>query len=359
MMGRIWVHLKEWKKRRKIKYLLLTLYCQFIFTGAYPQEISEEYNILFYNVENLFDVQNDPETADDEFTPEGARRWTTRRFNRKIVNLAKVILNSSDWKPPQMIALCETENRDVIERLLSLPLLGNLHYNIIHKDSPDDRGIDVVFLYDTLVFHPLKSDWFPLINKEGALISTREIMYVSGIIDRSDTVHFFLNHWPSRYSGLLKSRGLRILAAKTLRSQVDRLISVYKNPKIIIMGDFNDQPEDISIREYLKAFPVTGACSTGIIFNLSAGWADGGTGTARYRSQWYLFDQIMVSGNLLDKQSGLFTDRGSAKIVKMPFLLEPDERYGGVKPVRTYHGYEYKGGFSDHLPVILQLRPVP
>jgi hypothetical protein len=355
----IWAHLKEWKKRKKIKYFLLTLYCYFIFSGAYPQDHPESYDIIFYNVENLFDVHDDPETSDDEFTPEGSRRWTAGRFNRKLINISKAVLNSSGWNPPQIIALCETENRYVLERLLSFSPLGNFNYNIIHKDSPDNRGIDVVFLYDPGIFDPLEFSYIPLVDKEGEIIHTREIMYVSGVFDRTDTVHFFINHWPSRYSGLLKSRGLRILAAETLREKLERLWSEYTDPQIIIMGDFNDQPGDISITGHLKALPDLEYYSAGNIYNLSADWTDGDIGTTKYRSQWYVFDQIMVSGNLLDKQSGLYTERESARIVDLPFLLEPDERYGGVKPLRTYYGYTYTGGFSDHLPVIIQLRSVP
>ena len=359
MTARIWALLKELKRRKKIKYFLLTLYCLCIYTGLYPQNFSEVYNIIFYNVENLFDVHDDPEISDDEFTSDGSRRWTVRRFNRKLTNLSKVILNSSGWEPPQMIALCETENRYVLDKLLSFTALRNLDYNIIHKDSPDDRGIDVAFLYNPGIFDPLEFRYFPLTDEEGELIATREIMYVSGIIDRSDTIHIFINHWPSRYSGLLKSRGLRMLAAKKLRSQIERLFTKNLNPKIVIMGDFNDQPDDISIIECLKASSDIGNYRANRIYNLSAGWPDNYQGTTKYRSQWYIFDQIMVSGNLLEGQSGLFTERESARIVDLPFLFEQDDRYGGVKPLRTYYGYTYQGGFSDHLPVILQLKSVP
>jgi hypothetical protein len=359
MMARIWVLSKELKKRKKIKYLLLTLYCHLIFAGAYPQDHSEEYNILFYNVENLFDVTNDPVTSDDEFTPEGSRRWTSRRFNRKIINLSKVILNSSGWEPPQMIALCETENRYVIEKLLAFTPLSHLEYNIIHKNSPDDRGIDVAFLYDPDVFNPIDYHYYPLTEGDGRLVKSREILYVSGVIGRSDTLHIFINHWPSRYSGLLESRELRILAARTLRSCVEKLYRDYINPKIVIMGDFNDQPGDKSIVEYLNVSPGNTNYCADSIYNLSSDWSARDLGTTKYKTQWYVFDQIMVSGSLLINKSGLYTDKESARIINMPFLLEPDDRYGGVKPLRTYYGYEYKGGFSDHLPVILQLRSLP
>lgn len=237
--------------------------------------------------------------------------------------------------------------------------MKKLNYKIIHKDSPDNRGIDVAFLYNPDYFNPLRYNCFPLTDKNGKVIPTREILYVLGTFGGSDTIHFFINHWPSRYSGLLRSRGLRILAATILRTQVEKLLDQYIDPQIIIMGDFNDQPDDLSIVKYLKALPYENNISANSVYNLSAGWKEGDKGTTKFRAQWYIFDQIIVSGKLLDHRSGLYVERGSAKIADMPFLFEPDDRYGGVKPLRTYYGYTYQGGFSDHLPVVIQLKVMP
>lgn len=327
--------------------------------GSSPQTPQDDYYVMFYNVENFFDTFDDPDKDDDEFTPNGARRWTSGRFKNKIVNLSKVVLNISGWNPPAIIALCEAENRYVLEKLLGNSPLKVFNYDIIHKNSPDTRGIDVAFLYDTKIFYPLNYQFIPLIDENDEVINSREILYVSGIFDNLDTIHFYINHWPSRYSGLLESRELRILAAKILKSHIEGIFSKYVNPKVIILGDFNDSPGDESISAYLRAKRATGRFEPESIYNLSAGWIDSDRGTIRYRSQWSVFDQIMVTGNLLDRKAGLYTDEKFALIADLPFLLEADERYGGLRLKRTYHGYSYKGGFSDHLPVLLQLRPCP
>jgi endonuclease/exonuclease/phosphatase family metal-dependent hydrolase len=323
----------------------------------FSQNRTEEYSVLFYNVENLFDLENDPETQDEEFTPEGDRHWTYNRFNQKLLNISKVILNAAGWEPPQMIGLCEVENRFVLERLISGTPLKNYPYKIIHKESPDERGIDVAFLYNDEIFYPLEYQYFPLKTDQDSVLETREILYVSGIVDEVDTLHFFINHWPSRYGGLLETQSLRNLAAKTLRELYSQKLQDNKNAKIIIMGDFNDQPGDESIAEQLKAVEYSESVIGADIVNLSVNWGEAGQGTIKYRSQWSVFDQVLVSGTLLKNRHGIVTQPGLAKIVTLPFLLETDERYGGRKINRTYIGYSYNGGFSDHLPVLLRLKP--
>ena len=327
--------------------------------GTYAQSNSGEYNILFYNVENFFDTEDDPGTLDEEFTPAGDRHWTYKRFNRKILNLSKVILNASGWSPPDIIALCEVENRHVLEKLLMNTPLSSFSYNIIHKNSPDERGIDVALLYNRKIFYPLKYEYYPLLDRENSVISTREILYVKGIMDKADTIHIFVNHWPSRYRGLLESRPLRILAAKTLRCEIDRLFDKYADPKILVMGDFNDQPCDESVSSFLKMSDFSGEPVTEGLYNLSHCWKEGGAGTLKYKGQWLVFDQIIISGALIKTKKGLFTESGFASIVKLPFLSESDYRYGGFKLSRTYTGYNYTGGFSDHFPVILKLKIIP
>lgn len=335
----------------------LSLTAFLIFTiQIQAQNPHDEFSVMFYNVENLFDTQNDPETLDEEFTPNGDRYWTYTKLNDKLLNISKVILSAAGWEPPQLIALCEIENRRVLEKLLDDTPLQTFPYKIIHKESPDERGIDVAFIYNEEYFYPLFYQYHPLRNEQDSVEETREILYVSGILNETDTLHFFVNHWPSRYGGLLETQSLRNLAAQTLRNLYDALQESYNNPKIIILGDFNDQPQDESIARFLFTKNVEEEFGPVDIVNLSEKWTSEETGTIKYQSQWSVFDQVMVSGSLLLNDSGFVTEPKMAQIVKLPFLFEKDERYGGIKTNRTFIGYRYNGGFSDHLPVLLRLK---
>jgi endonuclease/exonuclease/phosphatase family metal-dependent hydrolase len=338
----------------KIIFHILCLLLLFFSFVSYPQEQKLEFSVLFYNVENLFDTIDDSISGDDEFTPMGDRHWTNKRFNGKIFNISKVILNSSGFYPPDIIGLCEIENRNVLERLIQNSPLKTYFYKIIHKESPDHRGIDVALLYNSNRVYPLDYQFLKLVN-DGSVVQTREILYFSGIADQQDTLHFFINHWPSRYGGLLETKQDRTFAARLLRDKVDSLFQQNQNSKIIILGDFNDQPSDVSLKNELKVKEPATIIQENHLYNLSWQWIGKEPGTLKYQLQWSVFDQIIVSGSLLGKNAGLSTKPDYAKIVDLPFLLEKDERYGGVKPKRTYNGFSYNGGFSDHLPVLLKL----
>lgn len=338
------------KNRASLIFLLL-----FFSLSSFPQKNTEQISILFYNVENLFDTKNDPHTEDDEFTPEGDRHWTYKRFNQKLLNISKVILSASGWNVPAIIALCEIENRYVLDKLLTSTPLKSYSYKIIHKESPDHRGTDVAFIYSPQQFYPIEYKHYPIKDKNNLIMKSREILYVSGILNKADTVHFFVNHWPSRYGGLLETRGIRNTAATLLREKVDDLFETYNSPKIIILGDFNDQPTDESLKVYLYAKEVSKKVAHTDLYNLSFNWKNKFNGTLKYHAQWDVFDQIIVSGSLLNASSGLVTKLENANILNYPFLFEKDEKYGGMKPKRTYYGFSYLGGFSDHLPVLLKL----
>jgi endonuclease/exonuclease/phosphatase family metal-dependent hydrolase len=329
---------------------------------AVSQNPNGEFSILFYNVENLFDIKDDPDIQDEEFTPEGDRRWTYSRFIKKINNISKVILSASGWTPPDIVALCEVENNYVIERLLKDTPLKSYPFKIIHKESPDTRGIDIALFYNEKAFYPLTYRYFPLISGNDSVLNTREILYVSGIANGADTLHLFVNHWPSRYSGLLESQSLRNLAAKTLRQLIENIR--IKNPvaKIVVTGDFNDQPTDESLSLFLGSSKLPddmAETESQTLYNLSYSWIGKEPGTLKYQSQWQVFDQVIVSGTLLDSSQKIYTRPGWAKIIQSPFLLEKDPTHGGIKPARTYHGFRYNGGFSDHLPVMLKIQTKP
>ena len=323
---------------------------------CFPQSNSDEFAVLFYNVENLFDTNDEAGKEDDEFTPNGDRHWTDRKLTQKLVNISKVILGSSGFDVPKIIALCEIENRYILERLLNTTPLKNFNYKIIHKESPDHRGIDVALLYNAETIYPLEYDFYPLKNENNEIINTREILYFSGIVNQTDTLHFFINHWPSRYDGLLESEPMRKFAARLLKERIDKLQNKVSNPKIVILGDFNDQPVNESISGILEAKAISsGMVEKDRLYNLSITWMKKKIGTLKYQAQWSVFDQCIVSGSLIKDTNGYHVVPGNAEIVSLPFLFEKDERYGGVRPFRTYYGYSYKGGFSDHLPVLLKL----
>lgn len=342
--------------RTKFLFLCLLFLCTSCF--SYSQEQKSEFSIMFYNVENLYDTFDNPHTLDDEFTPRGARYWTNKRLNDKLLAVSKVIMNVSGFFPPDVIGLCEIENRFVLERLIKDTPLKKYPYKIIHKESPDSRGIDVALLYNSERIYPLDYRFYGITNGD-SLIQTREILYFSGIVDQKDTLHFFVNHWKSRYDGLLETKQNRALAARTLRAHIDSLFKDNSNSKIVILGDFNDQPTDISLTNELMALEPTSNLKNNNLYNLSWFWVGKEPGTLKYQSQWSVFDQVIVSGALLDENPGLLTKHENAEIIDLPFLLEKDERYGGIKLNRTYNGFSYNGGFSDHLPVVLKLYSVP
>lgn len=354
MVRRIWGPTNSTANRMKTSFSFVIFL--FFFLNTLAQQSSDEFSVMFYNVENLFDVKNDPLTNDDDFTFEGERHWSYKKLNKKIQNTAKAILSAAGWEAPALVALCEIENRYVIDKLVKDSPLQSVAYKVIHKESPDSRGIDVVLLYNSKQFYPLSYQYYPLKSKGGKLLKSREILHVSGILGAIDTVHVFVNHWPSRYSGVMETRALRNGAAALLLENIELVLAQNPKAKIIVLGDFNDAPNDQSIKEYLGAKAITKHLYSQSLYNLSLDWENLEYGTLKYRSQWYIYDQIIVSGELLKSDSGLYTKAEWATICKSPFLLETDERYGGLKPKRTFVGYRYNGGFSDHLPVLLKLK---
>ncbi len=327
---------------------------------------------MFYNLENLYDTVDDTLRRDEEFQPEGDRHWSGYRFYHKLTSIAKVILNTGAWEPPAVIGFCEVENREVLEQLVGHPLLRRWNYQIVHKDSPDKRGIDVAAIYRPDGFYPLSYRYLPPVPEGEQVPSTREILYLCGICGGQgeeartkellpehtveaartqtdiDTLHLFFNHWPSRYGGLMETRPLRMKAARRLKTETRILQQKHHHPLIIITGDFNDQPQDESLLRGMGAAASSHGHPDSLV-NLSYPWKKMGKGTLKYQSQWNIFDQFIVSEALLEAMPV------SARILEAPFLLEEDEKFTGTRLRRTYLGFRYQGGFSDHLPVLLHL----
>lgn len=315
---------------------------------------------MFYNVENLFDTIDDPQTRDEQFLPDGAYNWTSSRYYWKLQRTAKVLLNAGEWDLPVAVGLCEIENRSVLEDLLRLTPLSRLGYGFIHEESPDERGIDVALLYREDLFRPIYHRAVPLRFDFDPDDRTRDMLYVAGRLG-PDTLHLMVNHWPSRSGGAAASEPKRIAAALAARHLMDSLQQVQPGAKVIMMGDFNDGPTDVSVSDILSAAATIQEAQETGLFNCMAPLARKGFGTHKYQQEWNTLDQFMVSLSLLDATSGWSVSETSATICRMPFLLEDDPSLPGDRPFRTFIGPRFHGGYSDHLPILLTLHynPLP
>lgn len=319
-------------------------------------EDKRDFRIMFYNVENLFDIYNDSIKNDDEFTEEGAKFWSNRKYYDKLNKIAKVVISVGGWTPPDIVGVCEVENRYVLEGITKFSALKRIGYKIIHAESPDRRGIDVGFLYRPETFEPIDFNPIPVNFTDNSQRKTRDILHVSGKTKNNDTLNIFINHWPSRWGGQLESEEKRVFVASVLRKAVDSIFVNDKTPGIIIMGDLNDYPENKSLVETLKARREFSNPATKELYNLSWFLQDEKKlGTHKYSGEWGVLDQIIVSGDLLNPKSKITTSKENARVFNADFLLEKDETSVGYRPNRTYIGYRYHGGFSDHLPIFLDL----
>lgn len=325
-----------------------TIYGQ---TNSTGREI-RSFRIMFYNAENFFDTVDDTLTDDEAFTPAGDLHWTYKRYITKLRNTYKLIVAVGSWQPPDVVGLCEIENRKVLEDLIHQTPLAKYPYQIIHENSPDRRGIDAALLYNSETVRYITSKSYR-IWKSGLL--TRDILYFKALLG-TDTCHFLVNHWPSRSEGQLDTEPNRLIAARLLKHITDSLFVHLASAKIVIMGDFNDEPTDESLVECLKAeADLNNPCETGL-YNLTVIPASGAVkGTLKYQGKWSVFDQMIVSGNLLKSEDGLAAGEGRYTIFMKPYLLTEDKAYEGYRPFRTYIGFNYQGGFSDHLPVYMDL----
>jgi len=320
--------------------------------------------ILFWNVENLFDYHDDTTTLDDEFTGAGAMHWTYSKLRKKLAHVAKTILAAGAWNPPGIIGFCEIENRYVLNKLVYDSPLKPFHYRIIHRNSPDRRGIDVALLYREAIFTPIYSEWISIRFPFDTAVKTRDILYVKGILLHTDILHLFVNHWPSRRGGEKISAPRRNYVASVLRKKIDSIITPppgplpnkgVGEPYILIMGDFNDEPDNESLHTILRAgHPGTTANPTGLV-NLMYPKLHH-EGSHKFRDHWGLLDQFIVSGSLINGRNNLRIDPISVTFYKPDFLMKEDLKYLGIKPKRTFLGPRYLGGFSDHLPVYLDIR---
>ncbi|MEZ5009102.1 MAG: hypothetical protein R2753_13205 [Chitinophagales bacterium] len=311
---------------------------------------------MFYNVENLFDTQDDTLKADEEFLPWGMKGWKTERYEDKLKKIFKVMVNVGGWELPELIGLCEIENRFVMEELLRKTPLSRGNYGIVHEESPDARGIDLGLLYRKEAFLPLKHDVIR-INFPFDEYKTRDILHVEGLINnKQDSLHIFLCHFPSRRGGQVASEPKREYVAAQLRRAVDSILVIQPQARIIITGDFNDEPTNKSIYEVLNAKENWDNQNEGELFNyMHAYQTKEGLGTYKYQGYWNMLDQFIVSESLRDSTNQVYLKRNSAQIYQQPWLMQDDPENPGQKPFRTYGGAFYYGGYSDHLPIYIDL----
>lgn len=292
------------------------------------------------NCENLFDCRHDSLKNDTEFLPDGSYHWTRTRYWRKLNRVGQTIIacgvKGQSWQLPDMVALCEVENDSVLHDLTRRSLLRNARYDYVMTCSPDERGIDVALVYSPFSFRLIRSHSVR-VEPIKDMRPTRDILYASGVIASGDTLHVIVAHLPSRRGGERHSRPFRMAVADRVAAVADSVYNVSKDAKIIIAGDFNDYANSASVRMLCgKRLKDISAEATG---------RNGAKGTYRYQGEWGSLDHILVSESLARNVVHCY-------INDAPFLVEPDEKYGGVKPRRNYLGPRYQNGFSDHLPLV-------
>lgn len=325
--------------KNKILLILLLFLCYTFSVSA-----QESFRVLFWNTENLFHPSDEPKKNDNEFLPDATRHWTYYRYRDKLNKVAKTIVASGNENVPDLVGLCEVENDSCLIDLVKHSPLREAGYRYVMTDSPDQRGIDVALLYQRGSFKLLQSQSIRIPHRQIKKAPTRDILHVVGKVISGDSLDVFVCHMPSRSGGQAKSEPYRMFTAKILKEKVDSVMKVRQCPHLIIMGDFNDYPMDKSIRKVL--------CSEKNLRNLMK---DKKEGTYRYRGEWGILDQFIVSDTMLKKKGHIRTSKDEVHILRHDFLLEEDERYGGDKPYRTYNGMKYQGGYSDHLPISLDL----
>ncbi len=306
------------------------------------------YTIAFYNLENLFDIYDNSNTLDGDFTPKGKKKWNAKRYNRKLQKMSSVISQigtDNSFTAPVIVGLAEVENLQVITDLINTKVLQEFNYGIAHFDSPDERGIDVALIYQKEHFEFIDSETVTLYiyQETGERDYTRDVLLVKGKL-KGELIHFMVNHWPSRRKGVEETEPKRIEAATLNQEIIAKIKLEIENPKVIIMGDFNDGPTSTSIKQHLV---------TSEFYNPFESIIDKGQGSLKYNDDWFLFDQIIISKNFFDEQPNANVFK-HAEIFSEHFLKQWKGKRKG-NPFRTYIGKWHQGGFSDHFPVYIEL----
>lgn len=315
-------------------------------------------SVGFYNLENLFDTIDGPNN-DADFLPQGANQWTNERYMLKLDNMAEAVSQIAAGRAPDILGLCELENRTVLEDLIAHPKLATVGYDIVHFDSPDRRGIDVALIYRPEIYRVTNSSTHRVIVPNEPEVLTRDVLQVNGTI-LGEPVSVLVAHWPSRSGGEQISLGRRMAAAKLMRHLTDSIQSASPSEKIILLGDFNDDPTSPSLTDGLKAHNTLDRLGKNDLFNVMARLHKQGYGTLAYRDVWNLFDNIVVSSNLItEEQNHLHalldpSTKAYGRIFNASFLTQKTGQYKGY-PFRTFSFGQFQNGYSDHYPVYMYL----
>ncbi len=320
------------------------------------------HTVVFYNIENFFDTINDPDINDEEFTPEGKNNWTGDKYYKKLANMEQVFFDIASVNKafPAVIGVSEVEVRTVLEDIASTPKLAPANYRIVHYDSPERRGVDVAFFYRPDILKLEGSFPERAIIPDRPDFKTRDILTMWGTIE-GEEFFFMVAHWSSRWGGKEQSSFLREANGAQMRQIADSVRALRPATKFVLMGDFNDDPEDVSVKEMLGAKADRKKLEEGDLYTPYATMLRAGYGTLAYGDAWNLFDNIVVSENLVNPASGelellpsIYNKKFYGNIFKPAYLIQKEGKYKGY-PFRSFSGGAFIGGYSDHLPVFINI----
>ncbi len=323
---------------------------------ASEESLPSEIQVAFYNVENLFDISDHPDKIDEDFLPSGRYNWTRSSYQGKLSQLGKALAGMGK-EGPHILGIAEVENADVVEELIEQNAEVLRSYELVHEESPDMRGIDVALAYDPSVFQYIRHEKIPYFLPEDPDYTSRDILLVEGKVG-NETLYVMVNHWPSRRDGPEASEPRRLRAAELARAAVDSLLELDQRANIILMGDFNDDPSNRSIDFTLKGEEDIQDLSEDELYNPLAELHDPQEeGTLVYQGRWNLFDQILLSEELLSPLNGLRYQKGSATIFSKNLTVGFGR--GAANPRRgIFRGKFDPEGYSDHFPVYVKLKVV-
>lgn len=331
---------------RKLFIGLLMIVC-FSVTAHCQDKSLKAYVIGFYNLENLFDTINDPNKNDEQFLPDGDYSWGTLKYTNKLKKMSYAI--SQMPKNLAVLGVSEVENIDVLQDLVKEESIINRNLKPILVEGPDKRGVDVGLLYNPAFFTPTNVTSTRIIS-EIPNFYTRDQLCVSGLLDNEE-IHIIVLHWPSRGGGLKRSNPRRADAAKTTKHICDSLFKINPQAKIVIMGDLNDDPVDASVTKYLGAKGKKESVAPQELFNTTYSLYKKGIGSLAYQDMWNLFDQIIISHDLLGKDYNTLK-YWKTEIFNKDFLKQHEGKYKGY-PLRTHSGGVWTNGYSDHFPSLM------
>ncbi len=351
------------------KFLIIISVFILSFSSAFAQDgKTKTYVVGFYNLENLFDTYNDPAKNDEEFLPDGKNQWTDAKYQKKLQNMAKVIrsMAETNGRFHSVLGVSEIENRLVLEDLVSQPEIAEANYQIVHFDGPDARGVDVGLLYRPNQFKLLDSESIPfdfdsddiefsMDEEEQKNFKTRDILMAHGLLD-GEQFAFYVAHLPSRIGG--KGWDLRSRGAEIIYNHAQQMTEKYPGIKIVVMGDMNDNPTDVSMTDYLHGKETPEEVGKGDFFSPFFSMLKAGYGSLAYQGTWNIYDIILVNEPLLNAPDGGFKIRSVGKkgfygvVYKKPFMIQQRGQYKGT-PFRTFSNGAFIGGYSDHLPTYI------